>query len=170
MNKGSFKRHKRTTGQNMYHLRIIKSDPQFVRACQCQMLTNIYNNSIKKCSGIPSNNIFCQGLPVVMPQFDRSTCSIPKSQIGFYDFFIHDMFEAWNGERNSLPSHPFSTNPEYANCPELIENIGENYQFWKRQLAEEERWKNDHQWCRWLWRLCYEHRSVVLIMANNCMV
>jgi len=69
-----------------------------------------------------------QGLPVVMPQFDRSTCSIPKSQIGFYDFFIHDMFEAWN---------------EYANCPELIENIGENYQYWKRQLAEEERSQAD---------------------------
>ena len=29
-------------------------------------------------------------------------------------------------------------NPEYANCPELIENIGENYQYWKRQLAVEE--------------------------------
>ena len=29
--------------------------------------------------------------------------------------------------------------PEYVNCPELIENIGENYQYWKRQLAEEER-------------------------------
>jgi len=69
-----------------------------------------------------------QGLPVVMPQFDRATCSIPKSQIGFYDFFIHDMFEAWN---------------EYANCPELIENIGENYQYWKRQLAEEERSQAD---------------------------
>ena len=39
-----------------------------------------------------------KGLPVVMPQFDRATCSIPKSQIGFYDFFIHDMFEAWNGK------------------------------------------------------------------------
>ena len=24
-----------------------------------------------------------KGLPVVMPQFDRLTCSIPKSQIGF---------------------------------------------------------------------------------------
>jgi len=69
-----------------------------------------------------------QGLPVVMPQFDRATCSIPKSQIGFYDFFIHDMFEAWN---------------EYVNCPELIENIGENYQYWKRQLAEEERSQAD---------------------------
>ena len=33
------------------------------------------------------------GLPVVMPQFDRTTCSIPKSQIGFYDFFIIDMFD-----------------------------------------------------------------------------
>jgi hypothetical protein len=40
------------------------------------------------------------GLPVVMPQFDRQTCSIPKSQIGFYDFFIQDMFNAWNGNFN----------------------------------------------------------------------
>ena len=39
-----------------------------------------------------------KGLPVVMPQFDRATCSIPKSQIGFYDFFIHDMFDAWSSE------------------------------------------------------------------------
>ena len=37
------------------------------------------------------------GLPVVMPQFDRATCSIPKSQLGFYDYFIHDMFDVWNG-------------------------------------------------------------------------
>ena len=114
-----------------------------------------------------------------MPQFDRSTCSIPKSQIGFYDFFIHDMFEAWNGERLQRPSYPpyqpiphqflmsVTINPEYANCPELIENIGENYQYWKRQLAEEERW--NHQLCRFCnkcplpiemrigrwWRGCY---------------
>ncbi len=32
-----------------------------------------------------------------MPQFDRTTCSIPKSQIGFYDYFIFDMFDMWNG-------------------------------------------------------------------------
>ena len=38
------------------------------------------------------------GYPVVMPQFDRTTCSIPKSQIGFYDFFIFDMFEMWSGK------------------------------------------------------------------------
>ncbi|CAG9821630.1 unnamed protein product [Phaedon cochleariae] len=39
-----------------------------------------------------------KGLPVVMPMFDRFTCSIPKSQIGFVDYIINDMFEAWNGE------------------------------------------------------------------------
>ena len=39
-----------------------------------------------------------QGLPVVMPQFDRLTCSIPKSQIGFIDFFVADMFDAWDGK------------------------------------------------------------------------
>ena len=33
-----------------------------------------------------------------MPQFDRATCSIPKSQLGFYDYFIHDMFDVWNGK------------------------------------------------------------------------
>jgi len=63
-----------------------------------------------------------KGLPVVMPQFDRATCSIPKSQIGFYDFFIHDMFEAWNA---------------FADCPELSANIASNYQFWKQKLEEE---------------------------------
>uniref|UniRef100_A0A673J6W6 Phosphodiesterase n=1 Tax=Sinocyclocheilus rhinocerous TaxID=307959 RepID=A0A673J6W6_9TELE len=34
-----------------------------------------------------------QGLPVVMPVFDRNTCSIPKSQISFIDYFITDMFD-----------------------------------------------------------------------------
>lgn len=33
-----------------------------------------------------------------MPAFDRATCSIPKSQIGFIDYFANDMFEAWDGE------------------------------------------------------------------------
>ncbi|KOB72306.1 High affinity cAMP-specific and IBMX-insensitive 3',5'-cyclic phosphodiesterase, partial [Operophtera brumata] len=34
-------------------------------------------------------------LPVVMPMFDRATCSIPRSQIGFIDYIIIDMMEAW---------------------------------------------------------------------------
>ena len=35
---------------------------------------------------------------MVMPIFDRSTCSIPKSQKGFIEFFINSMFEAWDSE------------------------------------------------------------------------
>lgn len=43
-----------------------------------------------------------QGLPVVMPVFDRNTCSIPKSQISFMDYFITDMFDAWDGKRDVI--------------------------------------------------------------------
>ena len=39
-----------------------------------------------------------RNLPIVMPMFDRSSCSIPKSQIGFIEFIVLDMFEAWNGK------------------------------------------------------------------------
>lgn len=45
-----------------------------------------------------------QGLPVVMPVFDRNTCSIPKSQISFIDYFITDMFDAWDGKIDSVLS------------------------------------------------------------------
>lgn len=38
-----------------------------------------------------------KNLPIVMPMFDRPTCNIPKSQIGFVDYIVHDMFEAWDG-------------------------------------------------------------------------
>jgi len=38
-----------------------------------------------------------RGLPPVMPMFERETCSIPKSQTGFVEFFVADMFEAWDG-------------------------------------------------------------------------
>lgn len=43
-------------------------------------------------------------LPVVMPMFDRVTCSIPKSQIGFMDYIINDMFETWDCECISINS------------------------------------------------------------------
>ncbi len=39
-----------------------------------------------------------RGLPPVMPMFERDTCSIPKSQAGFVDYFVADMFEAWDGK------------------------------------------------------------------------
>uniref|UniRef100_A0A8C4YFB5 Phosphodiesterase n=1 Tax=Gopherus evgoodei TaxID=1825980 RepID=A0A8C4YFB5_9SAUR len=57
-----------------------------------------------------------QGLPVVMPVFDRKTCSIPKSQISFIDYFITDMFDAWDG---------------FAHLPVLMEHLAVNYKHWK---------------------------------------
>uniref|UniRef100_A0A671V0Q6 Phosphodiesterase n=1 Tax=Sparus aurata TaxID=8175 RepID=A0A671V0Q6_SPAAU len=57
-----------------------------------------------------------QGLPVVMPVFDRNTCSVPKSQISFIDYFITDMFDAWDA---------------FACLPGLMEHLSENYKYWK---------------------------------------
>nr|XP_023023605.1 high affinity cAMP-specific and IBMX-insensitive 3',5'-cyclic phosphodiesterase 8 isoform X2 [Leptinotarsa decemlineata] len=57
-----------------------------------------------------------KGLPVVMPMFDRYTCSIPKSQIGFVDYIINDMFEAWNA---------------FIDMPELLTYMRQNYIRWK---------------------------------------
>lgn len=51
-----------------------------------------------------------QGLPVVMPVFDRNTCSIPKSQISFIDYFITDMFDAWDGK---TAQHDANTRDRY---------------------------------------------------------
>lgn len=42
-----------------------------------------------------------KNLPIVMPMFDRTTCSISKSQIGFIEYIIHDMMDAWNSEMNN---------------------------------------------------------------------
>uniref|UniRef100_A0A8D0HLK7 Phosphodiesterase n=1 Tax=Sphenodon punctatus TaxID=8508 RepID=A0A8D0HLK7_SPHPU len=57
-----------------------------------------------------------KGLPVVMPVFDRNTCSIPKSQISFIDYFIMDMFDAWD---------------EFAHLPVLMQHLADNYKHWK---------------------------------------
>ncbi|XP_066259625.1 high affinity cAMP-specific and IBMX-insensitive 3',5'-cyclic phosphodiesterase 8 isoform X1 [Euwallacea similis] len=57
-----------------------------------------------------------RGLPVVMPMFDRQSCSIPKSQIGFVDYIINDMFEAWNA---------------FIDMPELLTYMRQNYIRWK---------------------------------------
>ncbi|XP_072051313.1 high affinity cAMP-specific and IBMX-insensitive 3',5'-cyclic phosphodiesterase 8B-like [Amphiura filiformis] len=62
-----------------------------------------------------------RGLPVVMPVFDRTTCSVPKSQTSFVDYFIMDMFDAWDG---------------FLDCSELIEQLNNNYKYWK---GEEEK-------------------------------
>lgn len=57
-----------------------------------------------------------QGLPVVMPVFDRNTCSIPKSQISFVDYFISDMFDAWDA---------------FADLPNLMQHLDNNFKYWK---------------------------------------
>nr|XP_060611879.1 high affinity cAMP-specific and IBMX-insensitive 3',5'-cyclic phosphodiesterase 8A-like [Anolis sagrei ordinatus] len=57
-----------------------------------------------------------QGLPVVMPVFDRNSCSIPKSQISFIDYFITDMFDAWDA---------------FADLPNLMQHMDNNFKYWK---------------------------------------
>jgi high affinity cAMP-specific and IBMX-insensitive 3',5'-cyclic phosphodiesterase 8 len=39
-----------------------------------------------------------RGLPISLPTYNRSTCSIPSSQIGFYNFFITDLYTVWHGK------------------------------------------------------------------------
>ncbi|EDM08678.1 phosphodiesterase 8A [Rattus norvegicus] len=55
-------------------------------------------------------------LPVVMPVFDRNTCSIPKSQISFIDYFITDMFDAWDA---------------FVYLPNLMRHLEDNFKYWK---------------------------------------
>ncbi|KAG6457948.1 hypothetical protein O3G_MSEX010565 [Manduca sexta] len=55
-------------------------------------------------------------LPVVMPMFDRATCSIPRSQIGFIEYIIKDMMEAWAG---------------FIDMQELVTHANNNHQRWK---------------------------------------
>ena len=38
-----------------------------------------------------------------MPSFDRNSCNIPKAQISFIEYFVNDMFEAWDGKSQSRP-------------------------------------------------------------------
>ena len=38
-----------------------------------------------------------------MPSFDRNNCNIPKAQISFIEYFVNDMFEAWDGKSQSRP-------------------------------------------------------------------
>ncbi|CAO1311194.1 unnamed protein product [Diamesa hyperborea] len=57
-----------------------------------------------------------KNMPIVMPMFDRTTCSISKSQIGFIEFIIQDMMHAWDG---------------FIDMPELVQYMQYNYTQWK---------------------------------------
>ncbi|KFM78041.1 High affinity cAMP-specific and IBMX-insensitive 3',5'-cyclic phosphodiesterase 8A, partial [Stegodyphus mimosarum] len=65
-----------------------------------------------------------KGLPIVMPAFDRAKCSIPKSQMGFIDYFVNDMFDAWDA---------------FCDVPEVIEHIKVNYEYWKLQETQRQK-------------------------------
>ncbi|XP_032305960.1 high affinity cAMP-specific and IBMX-insensitive 3',5'-cyclic phosphodiesterase 8 isoform X1 [Drosophila ananassae] len=56
-------------------------------------------------------------MPIVMPMFDRATCSIPKSQIGFIEYIIQDMMHAWES---------------FIDMPQLITYMQINYSQWKK--------------------------------------
>ncbi|XP_004623383.2 high affinity cAMP-specific and IBMX-insensitive 3',5'-cyclic phosphodiesterase 8A isoform X2 [Octodon degus] len=55
-------------------------------------------------------------LPVVMAVFDRNTCSIPKSQISFIDYFITDMFDAWDA---------------FVDLSDIMQHLDNNFKYWK---------------------------------------
>ncbi|XP_029640624.1 high affinity cAMP-specific and IBMX-insensitive 3',5'-cyclic phosphodiesterase 8B-like isoform X2 [Octopus sinensis] len=61
-------------------------------------------------------------LPIVMPIFSRNTCSIPKSQCSFIEYFVQGMFESWS---------------EICDIPELMEFLKINYQYWKKEDVQE---------------------------------
>ncbi|XP_072142462.1 high affinity cAMP-specific and IBMX-insensitive 3',5'-cyclic phosphodiesterase 8A-like [Dermacentor andersoni] len=56
-----------------------------------------------------------RGLPVVMPAFDRVTCKISTSQLGFISYFVRQMFRAWS---------------DFGEIPELMEYVEQNYDYW----------------------------------------
>lgn len=58
-----------------------------------------------------------KGLQIVMPMFDRATCSIPKSQIGFIEYIIQDMIHAWDS---------------FIDMPKLVTYMQFNYSQWKK--------------------------------------
>ncbi|XP_067632406.1 high affinity cAMP-specific and IBMX-insensitive 3',5'-cyclic phosphodiesterase 8 isoform X2 [Eurosta solidaginis] len=58
-----------------------------------------------------------KALPIVMPMFDRNTCSIPKSQIGFIEYIIQDMVHAWDS---------------FIDMPQLVTYMQINYSQWKK--------------------------------------
>lgn len=57
-------------------------------------------------------------LPIVMPVFDRKTCNVPKSQIFFMDYFVMNLYAAWNN---------------LVQVTEAMNFLHSNYDYWKRE-------------------------------------
>ncbi|XP_077863705.1 high affinity cAMP-specific and IBMX-insensitive 3',5'-cyclic phosphodiesterase 8B [Saccoglossus kowalevskii] len=63
-----------------------------------------------------------RGLPVVMPVFDRNTLNVSKSQVSFIDYFVVDMFDAWDS---------------FADCSVVTTHLQNNYKYWKQEEEKE---------------------------------
>ncbi|XP_046839140.1 high affinity cAMP-specific and IBMX-insensitive 3',5'-cyclic phosphodiesterase 8A-like isoform X2 [Xenia sp. Carnegie-2017] len=63
------------------------------------------------------------GLPVVMPVFDRLSCNVPRSQVWFIDYFVSDLYDAWDA---------------FAHVPETIRHLTNNYEYWKQKAEEQD--------------------------------
>lgn len=62
-----------------------------------------------------------RGLPVVMPVFDKLTCNVPRSQVWFIDYFVSDLYDAWDA---------------FAFVPETIRHLTDNHEYWKKAAEE----------------------------------
>uniref|UniRef100_A0A0K0EEI0 Phosphodiesterase n=1 Tax=Strongyloides stercoralis TaxID=6248 RepID=A0A0K0EEI0_STRER len=60
-----------------------------------------------------------KGLPVSLLHFNRETCNVPKTQVGFIDMFVREAFTHWCG---------------FAQIPELLTILEDNYEKWKEQI------------------------------------
>uniref|UniRef100_A0AC35TTH6 Phosphodiesterase n=1 Tax=Rhabditophanes sp. KR3021 TaxID=114890 RepID=A0AC35TTH6_9BILA len=58
-------------------------------------------------------------LPLTLALFNRETCNVPMTQVGFIDMFVRDAFTNWC---------------EFANTPELLTILESNYEKWKSQV------------------------------------
>ncbi|KAJ7385255.1 High affinity cAMP-specific and IBMX-insensitive 3',5'-cyclic phosphodiesterase 8B [Desmophyllum pertusum] len=62
-----------------------------------------------------------RGLPVVMPVFDKQTCNVPRSQVWFIDYFVSDLYDAWDA---------------FAFVPETIRHLTDNHEYWKKAAED----------------------------------
>ncbi|XP_068695220.1 high affinity cAMP-specific and IBMX-insensitive 3',5'-cyclic phosphodiesterase 8B-like isoform X2 [Montipora foliosa] len=62
-----------------------------------------------------------RGLPVVMPVFDKQTCNVPRSQVWFIDYFVSDLYDAWDA---------------FAFVPETIRHLTDNHEHWKKAAED----------------------------------
>ncbi|XP_047140732.1 high affinity cAMP-specific and IBMX-insensitive 3',5'-cyclic phosphodiesterase 8A isoform X2 [Hydra vulgaris] len=56
-----------------------------------------------------------RNLPIVMPVFDRNTCNVPKSQVFFIDYFVMNLYVAWD---------------KFAQVSDAMEFLRQNLSYW----------------------------------------